>query len=68
MGGIDVLVDAVVEGGRMQLQALRVIQTAAANNVKFQQKVLEKEAGIVPWLLSVCSCIMDNCFLCMPQW
>ena len=30
-----------------------MLHTAAANNVKFQQKLLEKEAGIVPWMLEV---------------
>jgi hypothetical protein len=51
MGGIGILADCIVSGGDLQVQALRVIHTAAANNVKFQMKVLETEAGIVPWLL-----------------
>lgn len=53
MGGNNVLVDCIMEKGAMEMQALRVIHTAAANNVKFQLKILEREAGIVPWLLEV---------------
>lgn len=64
MGGVTVLVDSLVEGGELQLQALRVIHTAAANNVKFQTKVLEKETAIVPWLLQVCcNAALELCFL-----
>lgn len=51
MGGLDVLIDCLLEQRDLQLQALRVIHTAAANNEKFQLKLFEKEAAIVPWLL-----------------
>lgn len=53
LGGVDVLADAMLEGGTMRLQAMRVLATAAANNVPFQEAVLKKEAGTVQWLLQV---------------
>ena len=36
MGGLEVLIDCLLQQGDLQLQALRVIHTAAANNEKFQ--------------------------------
>jgi hypothetical protein len=63
MGGIGILSDCLMAGGDLQIQALRVIHTASANNVKFQMKLLETEAGIVPWLLQVCTQLLRSSFL-----
>lgn len=60
MGGLDVLIDCLLEQGDLQLQALRVIHTAAANNEKFQLKLFEKEAAIVPWLLQVLTLVRNS--------
>jgi hypothetical protein len=54
-GGLDVLADVLLEEGHVRVQALKVLQTAASNNIKFQLKLLEQEAAVVPWLLQVCS-------------
>lgn len=35
----------------MKVEAMRVLATAASNNVPFQQAVLQQEAGTVQWLL-----------------
>lgn len=69
LGGVDVLADAMLEGGAVRLQAMRVLATAAANNVPFQEAVLKKEAGTVQWLLQVrpgspeaaCVCFQHGC-------
>lgn len=47
------MADVLLEEGGVRIQALRVLQTAASNNVKFQLKLLEQEAAAVPWLLQV---------------
>lgn len=60
VGGLDVLADVLLEEGGVRIQALRVLQTAASNNVKFQLKLLEQEAAAVPWLLQVCSLNLDT--------
>jgi hypothetical protein len=54
-GGLDILADVLLEEGRVRVQALKVLQTAASNNIKFQLKLLEQEAAVVPWLLQVWS-------------
>lgn len=35
----------------MKVAAMRVLATAASNNIPFQQAVLQQEAGTVQWLL-----------------
>eukprot|EP00892_Ulva_mutabilis_P007712 jgi/Ulvmu1/5312/UM022_0106.1 len=51
LGGVNVLADAMLEGGTVRAQAMRVLGTAASNNVPFQTAVLQREAGTVQWLL-----------------
>jgi Nucleotide exchange factor Fes1 len=53
LGGVPVLVAALREGGPVQLAALKVLATAASNNVPLQKAILSEEKAIVPWLLQV---------------
>lgn len=66
LGGLQVLADALLEEGGVRIQALKVLQTAASNNIKFQLKLLEQESAAVPWLLQVRIAYHSGCTFAKP--
>lgn len=50
---LEVVSQALLEGGDVRLHTLRVLAVAASNNVPFQRAVLRDQPLIVPFLVEV---------------
>jgi hypothetical protein len=53
VSGLEVIGQAILEGGDMRMEALKVLAVAASNNVLFQTTVLHYQKLLVPFLVDV---------------
>lgn len=53
MSAVEVISRALMQGGDMTAEMLRVVAVAASNNAPFQRAFLDQQRLFVPWLLEV---------------
>jgi hypothetical protein len=53
ISALEVIGQALLEGGALRVEALKVLAVAASNNVPFQRTVLHYQKLFVPFLIDV---------------